>query len=190
MTGPTTKSEWRHFIRASQRAPAPDTAATIQRNLIDLLAPVPGLILFYRAMAHEVPLEPVADELGWTRFAVTRTPDEGPLTIHPAIGAMEQHGYGFAQPVQDAMELAPHHISAAVVPAMAFDRSGHRLGHGAGYFDELLARIPVDRPRIGVTVAEFLVGQLPVEPHDVSMTHIVTENEILTIEPPSPWSSP
>ncbi|MDG2113503.1 MAG: 5-formyltetrahydrofolate cyclo-ligase, partial [Actinomycetota bacterium] len=141
-------------------------------------------------MDHEVPLEPVADELGWTRFVVTRTPEEGPLTLHPAIGAMEQHRHGFAQPVEGAMEIAPHHLSAVVVPAMALDRMGGRLGHGAGYYDELLARIPVDRPRIGVTVAQFLVGQLPVEPHDVAMTHIVTETEILHIEPPSPWSSP
>ncbi|WP_419863810.1 5-formyltetrahydrofolate cyclo-ligase [Candidatus Poriferisodalis sp.] len=142
-----------------------------------------GLILFYRAMADELSLDGLADGLGWQRFAVTRTPPSGPLTLHPAIGAMEQHRYGFPQPTADAFELQPRHISLALVPGVAFDRRGTRLGHGVGYFDELLTRLPEDCPRIGVAPSELVFDRLPCEPHDVPMTHLATQDGVIAVDP-------
>ena len=141
------------------------------------------LILFYRAMADELSLDGLADGLGWQRFAVTRTPGTGPLTLHPAIGAMEQHRYGFPQPTADAFELQPRHISLALVPGVAFDRLGTRLGHGVGYFDELLSRLPDDCPRVGVAPDELVFDRLPSEPHDVPMTHLATEDGVVAVKP-------
>ena len=132
-------------------------------------------------MAHELSLDALADGLGWHRFAVTRTPPAGPLTLHPAVGAMEWHRYGFAQPMADAFELQPRHISLALVPGVAFDRRGNRLGHGVGYFDELLDRLPDDCPRVAVTPAALVVDRLPVEPHDVPMTHLATEEGVVAV---------
>lgn len=148
--------------------------------------PVPrgaDLILFYRAMPNELSLDSLADSVGWQRFAVTRTPPDGPLTLHPAIGAMEQHRYGFPQPTADAFELQPRHISLALVPGVAFDWHGTRLGHGVGYFDELLARLPDECPRVGVAPKELVVDRLPVEPHDVPMTHLATQDGVIAVEP-------
>ena len=140
-----------------------------------------NLILFYRAMAHELSLDGLADAVGWQRFAVTRTPPDGPLTLHPAIGAMEQHRYGFAQPTADAFELQPRHISLALVPGVAFDRHGTRLGHGAGYYDELLARLPGDCPRVGVACRDVVFDELPCEAHDVAMTHLASEDGVVDL---------
>jgi 5-formyltetrahydrofolate cyclo-ligase len=176
------KKEWRAYLRATAKPVDAPTTAALVANVVKLVKGIPGLILFYRSMPGEAALEDAADELGWQRFATTRTPDEGPLTIHPAIGAMEQHRYGFAQPVDDAMDLPPHHISATLVPGMAFDQTGVRLGHGRGYYDELLSRIPSDRPRIGITVDRLLFDALPSEPHDIPMTHIVTESRIIELD--------
>ncbi len=145
------------------------------------MPPGANLILFYRAMANELSLDRLADAVGWQRFAVTRTPPDGPLTLHPAIGAMEQHRYGFAQPTADAFELQTRHISLALVPGVAFDRHGTRLGHGVGYFDELLARLPEDCPRVGVACRDIVFDQLPSEPHDVPMTHLATEDGVVDL---------
>ena len=139
------------------------------------------LILFYRAMQNELSLDGLADAVGWQRFAVTRTPPSGPLTLHPAIGAMERHRYGFPQPTADAFELQPRHISLALVPGLAFDRHGTRLGHGAGYYDELLTRLPPDCPRVGVACRGFVFDHLPAEPHDVPMTHLATEDGVAVV---------
>lgn len=175
------KAAWRDYARRSALTPTPSQIEQITAALIEFLTPITGVFLFYRSMGTEVALDGVADQMGWPRFAVTRTPDEGPLTIHPAIGPMERHRFGFHQPVADAFELAPHHLSAALVPGLLFDRAGTRLGHGAGYFDELLSTLPPDRPRIGVALGSQIVDQLPVEPHDVPMTHLATESGITPI---------
>ena len=143
--------------------------------------PGANLVLFYRAMANELSLDGLADAVGWQRFAVTRTPPDGPLTLHPAIGAMEQHRYGFPQPTADAFELQPRHISLALVPGVAFDRHGTRLGHGVGYYDELLARLQEDCPRVGVACRDVVFDRLPSEPHDVAMTHLATEDGVIAL---------
>ena len=190
------KDAWRRWIRdRRQPVTAASTAAVVAglRAFIEAFderspsvdgRPAPlgaGLILFYRAMATELSLDRLADAVGWQRFAVTRTPPNGPLTLHPAIGAMEQHRYGFAQPTADAFELQPRHISLALVPGVAFDRHGTRLGHGVGYFDELLARLPEDCPRIGVACRDVVFDQLPSEAHDVAMTHLATEDGVIDL---------
>ncbi len=133
-------------------------------------------------MPSELSLDSLADALGWQRFAVTRTPKDGPLTLHPAIGSMARHRYGFAQPMEDAIELAPRHISLALVPGLAFDRRGTRLGHGLGYFDELLARLPRNCPRVGVTCRELIFDWLPCDAHDIAMTHLATPDGIIEVE--------
>ena len=170
-----TKAQWRQEVRTTRSSPPQDIATAVIDGLADYLTNSPGLILFYRSMPGEIALEPLADRIGWHWFAVTRTPESGPLTIHPSIGAMEHHLYGFQQPTDGALEVPPHHISVFLVPSLALDRSGNRLGHGAGYYDELLSRAPDDRPRIGVTTEEYLLEELPSEPHDIAMTHLATE---------------
>ena len=190
----SSKDAWRRWI-GDRRQPvtAASTAAVVaglrafieafdeRSPSVDRRPAPPGadLILFYRAMATELSLDGLADAVGWQRFAVTRTPPNGPLTLHPAIGAMEQHRYGFPQPTADAFELQPRHISLALVPGLAFDRHGTRLGHGAGYYDELLARLPEDCPRVGVACRDLVFDQLPSEPHDVPMTHLATEDGVI-----------
>lgn len=192
-----SKATWRSWLQKQQQPIADYAAASVVAGLRSFIAefdrqtaaasgrPVPhsaNLILFYRAMPHEQSLDGLADAIGWQRFAVTRTPPSGPLTLHPAIGAMEQHRYGFPQPTAGAFELQPRHISLALVPGVAFDRHGTRLGHGVGYYDELLARLPPDCPRVGVTVAELVFDRLPGEAHDVAMTHLATPDGVVAVD--------
>lgn len=65
-------------------------------------------------------------------------------------------------------------VSVVLVPALAVDRHGVRLGRGAGFYDRSLGfRNPAAR-LIAVVRDDELVDDLPVEPHDVSMTHALT----------------
>jgi len=194
----SSKLSWRQRIRDRRQPVTAATTVTVVEGLRAFIAAFDersrsaasspaalgaDLILFYRAMPGELSLDGLADAVGWQRFAVTRTPPDGPLTLHPAIGAMEQHRYGFPQPIADAFELQPRHISLALVPGVAFDRRGTRLGHGVGYYDELLARLPDDCPRIGVAPDELIFDRLPAEPHDVPMTHLATPDGVVAVAP-------
>jgi para-aminobenzoate synthetase component 1 len=73
-------------------------------------------------------------------------------------------------------------VDFALVPALAADREGYRLGHGAGYFDRLLASPGAVPFRIVVLPGALLVERLPREPHDVPVDAVMTEEELMRIE--------
>ncbi len=64
------------------------------------------------------------------------------------------------------------------VPLLAFDRAGRRLGYGGGYYDRTLAALP-GRVGVGFGYASQEVGAVPVEAHDVVLSAVVTEREII-----------
>ncbi len=68
-------------------------------------------------------------------------------------------------------------IDLVVVPGVAFDRKGNRLGRGRGYYDRLLnqARCPL----IGVAYSLQIAEELPAEPHDIKIPVVITEKEII-----------
>ena len=69
-------------------------------------------------------------------------------------------------------------LTAVIVPGLAFDRRGHRLGRGAGVYDRFLATLAPHTLRIGVIPDAQLVDALPTEPHDVPMHLVVTEQGV------------
>jgi len=72
-----------------------------------------------------------------------------------------------------AVELSG--VDFAVVPALAADRRGYRLGYGAGYFDKLLAGRKARPFCVTALAAAFVVESLPREPHDVAVDLVVDE---------------
>ncbi|MCP5032019.1 MAG: hypothetical protein GY939_09470 [Actinomycetia bacterium] len=131
-----------------------------------------GWVLGYQAMTGEADLSPLFAMPGLGPFAVTRTPDDGvDLTVHPLDSPSELHPYGFRQPVADAAIVADAEIAAVLVPGLAFDRLGGRLGRGKGYYDRLLGRLGPGSVLIGIT-GGYIVAELPTEAHDVVMTHL------------------
>jgi len=177
----SAKEAWRKELRSLKTQIDPSTEMTVVAHLVTFLDHMAGSFLFYRAMSAELQLDSLADQLGWARFVTTRTPKTGPLTVHAATGNMELHRFGFMQPVEATETVSLNSVSVALIPALAFDKHGNRLGHGAGYYDELLSRLPNDCLRIGVTPARFIFDELPTEPHDVAMTHLASEAGVFTV---------
>lgn len=78
----------------------------------------------------------------------------------------------------DRYDLAALDSTVIIVPGLAFDSSGNRLGRGKGYYDRYLGSLPDSNvKRIGVCWSFQLVDKIPVFPHDVAMDCIVTEKE-------------
>lgn len=64
-------------------------------------------------------------------------------------------------------------IDLAVIPGMAFDLQGHRLGRGKGYYDRLLPRL-THAYRLGICFPFQLLDEVPAEPHDIAMHKVVS----------------
>lgn len=114
-------------------------------------------------------------------FALTRTPEEGRLlTVHPFDAPREQHRFGFSQPTADAPIVPDADIAVVLVPGLAFDRRGGRLGFGAGYYDRFLSRLGADTLFVAVSDG-FIVEKVPTDTHDVTMTHLATEAGVVAL---------
>lgn len=186
--GTTDKAAWRRWARAVVAGiDVAAVSAAVREHLRPRLADVAGRVLVYRAMPVEVDLWPLVSDIGPDRFALTRTPARGPLTVHGAEGPFEWHPYGFEQPLEQAPVVEAVDLGAALVPGAVFDRRGVRLGRGAGYYDRLLAGV-TGIPLIGVTPAALVVPVLPAERHDVPMTHLVTEQGLVAVRSTRPMT--
>ena len=83
--------------------------------------------------------------------------------------------FGVWEPTRASLRLVdPTDVDLVLVPGLAFDRQGHRLGHGQGYFDRLLARVPKTTPTVGVCFDFQLLDRLPTHPHDRPVQTVLT----------------
>jgi 5-formyltetrahydrofolate cyclo-ligase len=74
--------------------------------------------------------------------------------------------------------------TAVIVPGLAFDREGNRLGRGMGYYDRFLAsKSMIDALKIGVCFSIQLLDSVPFESHDIPVDFICTENETIRCKP-------
>lgn len=71
-------------------------------------------------------------------------------------------------------------IELVIVPAVAYDRAGNRLGRGKGFYDRLLASTKATK--VGVGYEFQIVDEIPAEPHDVKMDMVITQKTVLRIK--------
>lgn len=107
---------------------------------------------------------PLVDWPNWSMHAgqVRRWPDD-----------LVQDAKGLRTPPPDARVIAPESLAAVIVPGVAFDAHGHRLGRGGGFYDRYLVRIPLDR-RLGVCFSTQLVEHVPTAPHDARVSVVIS----------------
>jgi 5-formyltetrahydrofolate cyclo-ligase len=86
--------------------------------------------------------------------------------------------FSVPEPIGNEAPARPEDIRAVVVPMIAFDDTGHRLGYGAGYYDRFLEHHP-GLVKIGVAFSCQEVDEIPADDNDVSMDLIVTEKGIV-----------
>lgn len=88
--------------------------------------------------------------------------------------------WGLREPAAGTPEVLPDIL---LVPLAAFDRAGHRIGYGAGYYDMTLARLRAIKPvtAIGVAYAMQEVPQVPADERDARLDLVLTECEVIDL---------
>jgi 5-formyltetrahydrofolate cyclo-ligase len=115
------------------------------------------------------------------RLALPVTPKRGnPLIMRAwAFGDELASGvWGIREPGPEAPEVFPDIV---LVPLAAFDRAGHRIGYGAGYYDLTIARIRALKPvtAIGLAFAAQEIDRVPATPFDQRLDLVLTESEMI-----------
>ena len=94
------------------------------------------------------------------------------------LGDLAPGTYGIPEPTGERLVPYPE-LELLVVPGVAFDLSGHRLGYGKGYYDRALSACLPVLERVGFAYEFQVVEQLPAAAHDCRLTRLVTEQRIL-----------
>jgi 5-formyltetrahydrofolate cyclo-ligase len=145
-----------------------------------------SVLAAYAAMADEIPIEEVVEEklrqggkVVMPRYDAAARCYRMVAIADPEKDLARGH-YGVREP---RPELPPEDLADLrgmdtvwLVPGLAFDPQGHRLGRGAGYYDRLLAGVV--GPRIGVAQDWQILPSVPAEPHDAILTMVVSENRM------------
>ena len=95
---------------------------------------------------------------------------------------LEDRGHGFAEPPANAPEVDIDNDLVVIVPALAVDLSGHRVGYGRGFYDRLLARIAPPAFAVAVAYDFQVVAELPRAEHDRPVDMLVTDVRTTAME--------
>lgn len=175
----------RHFRALREALPADqvtaDSIAVCQRLANWPIVREAQAIMAYLAFRNEIDLGPLFDLLPHIRWMVPRV--QGPrLILHPYDAAqLVRHRHGMMEPAPDLPTFDPALLDVVLVPAVAFDRHGGRLGFGGGFYDHFLPTTPA--LRVGVNHDCCLTERLPTAEYDQRVDWVVTPTQLIRCLP-------
>mgnify|MGYP001062729403 CR=1 FL=1 len=108
-----------------------------------------------------------------------------PAMVNNWAGDLVAARYGVFEPHPDCAPVPIGEIDVVIVPGVAFDRTGRRLGRGGGLYDRFLAEPELRAATCGVCFAAALLPDLPCQPHDARVQAVCTEQGLIQAAPPA-----
>jgi 5-formyltetrahydrofolate cyclo-ligase len=184
------KTELRQRMRALRRVMPAESCAQRSRALCDRLCALPEFarattVVGYAAFRKEADptLALRAAERAGKTVGLVRIGDDGALDIHRYRegDALIENAYGIAEPSRDAPRIAAADVGLILVPALAVDGRGQRIGYGEGYYDRLLPGVP-RAFKVATTYDFQVLLEIPDAAHDVAVDCVVTDARTLRVE--------
>jgi 5-formyltetrahydrofolate cyclo-ligase len=184
--GREAKDELRARMRRTRGALSPEERSRLAHDVTRRLFALPemasaGTVLLFYSFGSEVATREMAERV-WTEGKRLLLPYvDGAAMEAAAVHAGDElvrAPYGAREPAVHR-PVDPEEVDVVVAPGLAFDRQGHRLGYGGGYYDRYLARLRPDAVRVGIGFAVQLVDQVPAGPADQRVDLVVTDREIV-----------
>lgn len=92
---------------------------------------------------------------------------------------LKESTWGIPEPPEDSPLRDINDAELIIIPGVAFDRRGGRIGYGAGYYDKLLSGLKKKVPVIAIAYDEQIVKEIPLEPHDKLVDLVITDREVI-----------
>jgi len=143
------------------------------------------VVLAYAALPDEIDPAPAVWRIRarGSVIAYPRIESPGILAMHVVNHELELVAgpFGLAQPSEHSPRAARDSIDAVILPGVAFDECGRRLGYGGGYYDRLLPTLRPDCLRIGVAFDEQVLGEIPTGNNDAPVHILVTPSRVIRV---------
>jgi 5-formyltetrahydrofolate cyclo-ligase len=176
----------RREVLAAREAHSADQRATMSAAIVERLLDLPEVadartVMAFWSFGSEVDTARLIDRLLVEGRTVALPRIEGADVVPVAY----RRGDPLAATTFGAMEpaagrvLGPDEPDLVVVPGVAFDRDGNRVGYGAGFYDRLLPRLRAGVPAVGIAFAPQVVDRVPSGGTDRRVHAIVTEDEVI-----------
>lgn len=178
----TERDRW--SVGANREALAEKSVAAQKRFLAAFPPERGSLVALYMAVAGEVGTERIRAgylEAG-VRLFYPKVMEDGNLSFHPDGGdkGWVRGKYGLLEPrVRPGTDGLRGGFDLVVVPGMAFDAKGRRLGRGCGYYDRFLFGIAGTAVTVGLAFSLQLLPEVPVDAWDVPVDVVVTEEGVI-----------
>ena len=144
-----------------------------------------ALVMLYHSFRNEAGTYPLLQFCFNTNKKVVLPVVKGPIPtleayLVPGPEALKPGAMGIMEPDPQLCErVDPAAIDLVIVPGVAFDSTGGRIGYGKGYYDRFLPQLRSDVPKIGLAYDFQVLPRVPQETTDIRMDAIVTEKGIL-----------
>lgn len=183
-----TKSQLRQHCRKLRTSLGEETRVLASQSICEALECWPifqqsETILTYMPIKGEVNLIPLLTRHPEKQWILPRIiPEEDHRMVFHAYdaGRLVRHPFGMAEPTADSPTVPREALQLILVPGLAFDCHGWRLGYGGGYFDRFLKSY--SGISVGIVFRALFLESLPRGEFDVSMQWIATENGIYKAE--------
>jgi 5-formyltetrahydrofolate cyclo-ligase len=171
-------------VQRSSLSPAEilEKSGRICRNVMDVLDGTNPLLV-YASKPHEVNTRVLIEHFiaqGKTVVVPIIEKDTKTLRLSylhdPAV--LQDSTFNVPEPVGHEIPALPSDVKAVIIPMLAFDKKGNRLGYGSGYYDRFLSSHP-HITRIGLAFACQEVEEIPADATDAGMDIIVTDTTII-----------
>ncbi len=173
------KGDLRGMLR-SVPGPSAEVASRVVMGLFQWMSGrLPGTVSAYLPMKDEIDVTHLFQALPGWRWVLPRVEADASLTFRDRDVPREMHRWGMEQPSDTGRVVPVHELDMILVPGLAFDETGARLGRGGGYYDRLLGDRRGDCPAVGVTWNQRVVEGIPVDEHDRSVDFLATEDGVV-----------
>jgi 5-formyltetrahydrofolate cyclo-ligase len=186
------KAELRRQLRDLLRGLSPDRKGHKSRQACQRLASCrpfeqASVVMMFLSMPDEIDTTE-AISLAWQRGMTVVVPrvDWGLHAMTPvALESLDMDVLVSRQGLRNpaaGRPVDPERIDLVVTPGLGFDRQGHRLGRGAGFYDRFLSKQDLRATRCGFCFCEQVVESIPVTEADLPVDWLVTDEQALCIE--------
>jgi len=143
-------------------------------------------VMLYVSFGSEVMTKPIIDDL-LSRGKRVFIPVTVPKTKALIVSELKSYEddlvvghFGVMEPKEEALRpVEPSILDLVIVPGVAFDRNGYRIGYGGGYYDRFIPRLPQKTTTVSLAFDMQLIEKIPTSEYDMAVEYIITEKQFI-----------